>query len=113
MPNPAVKRIMLSVLVTLLLQAFFLPEVFSMPHGNPVTPYGDFCKKCGNYGTCRNLMNRRDAETALSEYYGAKGYTIAVENMRGRFIKARIMDRDNVVDVILFDRRTGRVRSVY
>ncbi len=36
-----------------------------------------------------------------------------IEKEKGRFIKARIMDNGKVVDVIIFDRRTGRIRSIY
>ncbi len=42
-----------------------------------------------------------------------KGLKISIGKARGRFIKARVEDKGKVVDVIIFDRRTGRIRSIY
>lgn len=78
-----------------------------------VTPYGDFCPKCGKYGTCNSVMTDYDAEKALKDYYNEKGLRVEVENSRGRFIRAKIRNEEEVVDVIIFDRHTGRVRSIY
>lgn len=81
--------------------------------GKEVTPYGDFCRRCTEYGTCDSLMSDEGANKAIFEYYHAKGLNVMIENSRGRFIKAKIINKNDVVDVIIFDRRTGRVRSIY
>ncbi len=78
-----------------------------------VTPYGDFCRKCTKYGTCKSLMSHDEAKQAMIDYYNKKGFGVEVESKKGRFIRAKIKDRHKVVDVIIFDRRTGRVRSIY
>ena len=83
------------------------------PEGKPVTPYGDFCPSCGKYGTCKSRMSSKAAEKAMVEYYHKKDLKVNIEKEKGRFIKARIMDNGKVVDVIIFDRRTGRIRSIY
>jgi hypothetical protein len=59
----------------------------------------------------------------MKDYFGKKGYTVEIEKWkrsgkgkrkgRERFIKAKVKDKDIVVDVIIFDRRTGRMRSIY
>jgi hypothetical protein len=87
--------------------------VYASSDGTPVTPYGDFCPKCGKYGTCRSQMSLNNAEQAIAEYYHEKGLSIDIEKAKGRFIKASIKDNGKVVDVIIFDRRTGRIRSIY
>jgi putative cell wall-binding protein len=87
--------------------------VYAASDGTPVTPYGDFCPKCGKYGTCRSQMSLNNAKQAIAEYYHEKGLNIDIENEKGRFIKASVKDNGKVVDVIIFDRRTGRIRSIY
>jgi len=88
-------------------------EGFAMHHGKSVTPYGDSCARCGHYGTCKSTISAEDAEKAITDYYHKKGFKIEIENRRGRFIKAKVKDKDRVIDVIIFDRRTGRIRSTY
>lgn len=87
--------------------------VYASSDGTPVTPYGDFCPKCGKYGTCKSQMSLKNAEEAIAEYYHEKGLKIDIEKAKGRFIKASVKDNGKVVDVIIFDRRTGRIRSIY
>jgi hypothetical protein len=88
-------------------------EVFAWSHKRPVTPYGDFCPRCSQYGTCKSMMSHEDAKRAMLDYYRKKGLGVELENKKGRFIRAKIKYRDEVVDVIIFDRRTGRIRSIY
>ena len=79
----------------------------------PVTPYGDFCPRCSEYGNCKTPMGHEDAKRAMIDYYHKKGMSVEIEKKRGRFIRAKITHKDDVVDVIIFDRRTGRIRSIY
>jgi len=90
-----------------------LTETFSEIHQKPVTPYGDFCPRCSEYGNCKSTMSHDDAKKALIEYYHQKGLGVELEKKRGRFIRAKIRDKHKVVDVIIFDRNTGRIRSIY
>ncbi len=78
-----------------------------------VTPYGDFCPQCGNYGTCQTIMTDYDAEKALKDYYSKKDLNVEIEELGKRFVRAKIRDKDGVVDIIIFDRETGRIRSIY
>ncbi len=103
----------------ILLIMFFLlfmgavPEVKAMHKGEQVTPYGDFCPRCTQYGVCKSLMSHDDSKKALIDYYNKKGFAVEVENKNGRFIRAKIKKINDVVDVIIFDRRSGRIRSIY
>ncbi len=90
-----------------------MSEALAWPLGKPVTPYGDFCPRCTEYGYCKSIMSHEDARKAMLDYYHKKGLNVELEKISGRFIRARIKDKGNVVDVIIFDRRTGRIRSIY
>jgi len=90
-----------------------LTEAISEGQKKPVTPYGDFCPRCSEYGNCKSTMSHDDAKRALIEYYHQKGLGVELEKKRGRFIRAKVRDKDKVVDVIIFDRRSGRIRSIY
>ena len=81
--------------------------------GKPITPYGDSCKRCSEYGTCKYTLSHEDAKKAMMDYYHKKGFIVELIHKRGRFIKAKVKDKNNVVDIIIFDRRTGRLRSIY
>lgn len=90
-----------------------LSEAYAWRNNMPVTPYGDFCPRCTDYGTCKSTMGHDDARKAMLDYYNEKGLSVEIVNKNGRFIKAKIKEKDKVVDVIIFDRRTGRIRSIY
>ncbi len=79
----------------------------------PVTPYGDFCPACSRYGFCKIRLTVAQARNALKQYYAQKGFTVKIEEVHGRFIKATVYDRGKIIDKILFDRRSGRIRSIY
>lgn len=107
------KRYVTVLIITLALLSVSLPEVFAWRNGKMVTPYGDFCPRCTKYGICKSVMSHEDAKKAMLDYYHKKGLHVELENKRGRFIKVKVKDKDKVVDVIIFDRRTGRIRSIY
>jgi hypothetical protein len=101
--------------------AFFLVSVLILiqntdsfaGHEGPVTPYGDFCPRCSEYGNCKSNMSHDEAKEALISYYQKKGLGVELEKKRGRFIRVKVKDRNKVVDIIIFDRRSGRIRSIY
>jgi len=92
-----------------------LSPVLAGQEGRGITPYGDFCRYCGEYGTCKRALSDDDAKKALFEYYRKRGLDVEIEKTDGRFIKARVMDnhKHKIVDVIIFDRKTGRMKSIY
>ena len=106
------RKIKALFIVSVMLSISFT-SMYVYPEGKPVTPYGDFCPKCSEYGTCKSQMSLSDTEQAIAEYYHEKGLKIKIEKAKGRFIKAYINDNGKVVDVIIFDRKTGRIRSIY
>jgi len=78
-----------------------------------VTPYGDHCGECTVYGTGRVAIPLPEAMHALKKYYEARGCEVGILRHRGRFIEAEIYRERRQVDRVIFDRRTGRVRSIY
>jgi len=77
-----------------------------------VTPYGDYCKECATYGTCKTILPLRDAVEAIVQYYRDKGCTVGRVWHKGRFIEADIYQGNRLVDKVLFDRKTSRIRSI-
>jgi len=76
------------------------------------TPYGDYCKECTTYGTCKTILPLREAVAAIAQYYRDKGCKIGRVWHRGRFIEAEIYQDNRLVDKVLFDRKTSRIRSI-
>ncbi len=86
---------------------------FAFSGHNKVTPFGDYCSRMSHYGKNKSIIDLKHAEEALNHYYKEKGLDIDVVSREGRFIKVHVIDKHAVVDIIIFDRSTGRVRSVY
>lgn len=78
-----------------------------------VTPYGDYCREYNSYGSCREAISPQQAMKAIDRYYREKGCQIRTFMPRGRFIEVDVYKDDRQVDKVIFDRKTGRLRSVY
>jgi len=93
--------------------ALFLSVGLSAHAGHDaVTPYGDYCKECTTYGTCKDPIPPQAAISAIENYYREKGYVVGRVRHKGRFIEAEIYEDNRLVDKVLFDRKTGRIRSI-
>lgn len=82
------------------------------PH---VRPYGDYCpKEHGRYGATRAVESEAEALAILSQYYRDRDVTVAKLEKRRMFFRAEIINFEgSLVDVVIIDRRTGRIRSIY
>jgi len=80
-----------------------------------VTPYGDFCPNCSVYGVrYKHKQVRHDkAVEAIRAYFVKRGYQIGNVRGLGRFIRVDVYRDKKLVDRIVFDRKTGRIRSIY
>jgi hypothetical protein len=78
----------------------------------PVTPYGDYCSRLSHYGMGKYMHSHRQSEQALKHYYKSRGFDVEITALHGRFIKADVLKDDTLVDTIIFDRHTGRIRSI-
>jgi hypothetical protein len=93
--------------------ALFLSAGLSAHAGQEtVTPYGDYCKECTTYGTCKDPIPPKAAINAIGNYYRDRGYTVGRVRHKGRFIEAEIFEDNRLVDKVLFDRKTSRIRSI-
>ena len=91
---------------------FLLIGVTAYAWNNRVTPYGDYCRECATYGTCKSILPLREAVAAIGQYYRDKGCTVGRMWHKGRFIEAEIYQDNRLVDKVLFDRKTSRIRSI-
>ena len=78
-----------------------------------VTPYGVSCPLCGEYGYCKKEVKHEEAVRALEKYYKEKGMTVAVTKKEGRFIEADVYKDKDLVDRVVLDGKTGKIRSIY
>ena len=90
-----------------------LTPTFALAGEAPVTPYGAYCKDCAVYGSCREAITPKEAMQSLRKYYEERGYSLGNVSHKGRFIEAEVLDNNKQVDKVIFDRKTGRIRSMY
>jgi hypothetical protein len=105
-----VNVLILTLILSLLLGAFIASAKHNKKH---TTPYGDYCSRVSHYGMHHKALSDKQVHEALKHYYSEKDLSFEIINSRGRFVKAFIKDGNKTVDTIIFDRHTGRIRSVY
>lgn len=79
-------------------------------------PYGDYCYGPGGgwYGAKRGVDSTGEAKSVLQDYYAGDDVTIGKIVKKENYFDAEILDRNNrIVDRVIVDRRTGRIRSIY
>ncbi len=104
------------LLITIFITGIFLAAVKNLHASSPkknATPYGDYCDRVSHYGKRHKAISDKQVREALKHYYGEKGLDFEIINLKGRFVKAFIKDGNKTVDTIIFDRHTGRIKSVY
>jgi hypothetical protein len=65
------------------------------------------------YGFRNHASGVHEAVEALEKYFSRQGLEVKVLGHGRRFIRAEVYDGEEMVDSILFDRMTGKMRSVY
>jgi hypothetical protein len=106
----------------LVLALFLLPLVAGLsageerkeprkPTGQPAIIYGDYCESA--YGYCTREMTVEEAANALRVFFGKRGFQSVVRAHMGRFVRADIYRGPHLVDSIILDRKTGKMRSIY
>lgn len=85
-----------------------------LEQGEPgITPYGDNCPTCSKYGTCKEKLSFYESVHDLQAYFAKKGLDIGNITGGGRFLRVEVKRGEVLVDRVIFDRKTGRLRSVY
>jgi len=79
--------------------------------GDERNPYGR--SKKGQYGEKSTVMDEAEAHKILGEYFQGD---VKIGNIKERkfYFEAEIRDRQGrLIDKVIIDRRTGRIRSIY
>lgn len=105
----------LLLLIILLITAIVLPDSNAQAmNGWWDGPYGDYCPMWGSYGARKIVKTAKEAKKILQEYFKNEPVVIGKIKERKLFFEAEIKDKNNnLIDVVIVDRRTGRIRSIY
>ncbi len=106
------KGLIFAITVSILLTLSLPTSGPAGQHNKGITPYGDFCERVSHYGMHKRMLSNEEVKEALTHYFGEKGLKFELVENSGRFVKAIIKDSNKVVDTIILDRHTGRIRSV-
>ncbi len=97
----------------LLVIVFFSVSAAAIAAHGDVKPYGDYSEWCCVYGVCKEDLGVREAEHVIEQFFASRGLTVVNMRYKGRFIEVEIYKNNRLFDKILFDRKTGRFRSMY
>ena len=76
------------------------------------TPYG--ISEGGDYGEQKRVTSPEQARRILQDYFAGKDVKIGRVSEKELYYEAEIRDASGkVVDVVIVDKRTGRIRSIY
>lgn len=89
--------------------------VFPFGYPNAVgerSPYGSTDE--GIYGQRRAVLSKEDARRILKRYFFRRNVKIGAIRERRFYFEAEIRDNKGyLLDIVLIDKRTGRIRSIY
>ncbi|MEW6002358.1 MAG: hypothetical protein AB1638_06910 [Nitrospirota bacterium] len=80
------------------------------------SPYGDYSPgpREGGYGARKEVRTADEARRILQKYFSSRSVRLGRMREKERFFEAEIRDRNNaLIDVVIIDKRTGRIRSIY
>jgi hypothetical protein len=82
-------------------------------------PYGSFCpgpRWGGPYGARRIVSSADDARQIIQTFFSSRGQEVRVGKIEERrwYFQAEVLDpKGELVDLVVIDKRTGRLRSIY
>ncbi|HAM50024.1 MAG TPA: hypothetical protein DCP92_04780 [Nitrospiraceae bacterium] len=97
----------------LVLFGLIFSSVYAEIDAKEISVYGDHCQLCGEYAYCRKQPTYGQAVSALRSYYEQRGLQVLVLKQKARFLEAEIYKGGCIVDRVLLDLKTGRIRSTY
>ena len=103
-----------AVLFSLFMAMFYFSSLTVAGAENP-SPRGGYKKGAETgYGEKRPVTTIEEAREALTEYFAEKDVKIGEVREQILFFEAEIRDKNNdLVDKVIVDKRTGRIRSTY
>jgi hypothetical protein len=103
-----------------ILLLFLMPAVFfhcgPFAYAQDASPYNDFRKSRTEtrYGEKRPVASAEEAKKVLIDFFREKDVRIGQITEKELFFEAEIRDKNNeLIDKMIVDKRTGRVRSIY
>ncbi len=80
-------------------------------------PYGSYCPgpRGGWYGARKAVRTTEEAKKILQDFFSMY-QNISIKNIKEKewFFEAEILDTNNaVIDKVIVDKRTGRIRSIF
>jgi hypothetical protein len=103
------------VLLIFLASAVFF-QCIPAAQAQDARPYGDFRKAQAEtrYGEKRPVTSIEEAKKKFHEYVADKDLRVEDITEKELFFEADIRDRKNkIVDKVILDKRTGRIRSIF
>jgi hypothetical protein len=79
-------------------------------------PFGGYCmgRERGWYGARKSVSTPEEARKILKEFFAGEDVIIGTIRDRRGFFEAEIKDKkDELIDVVIVDKHTGRIRSIY
>ena len=121
------KKLSLSIILAALVLSLSSADSFAMMHGpgrgsGEHRPYGGYCRgpKWGWYGARRDVKSPREVRQLLSEFLKDTDLSVGEIRDLGPFFEADIIgngeegeDRKTVIDILIVDKRTCRIRSKF
>lgn len=110
----ASEYILLSGIVAVIAVALFIAPAVAGDDGSPFGTYKQVAQGTG-YGAKKPVTSIKEARSALAEYFKDKDVKIGSIEEKELYFEAEILDKDGkeVVDRVIIDKRTGRIRSIY
>lgn len=88
-----------------------IPAAYAFERHYGYYPYGESGRR---YGERRVVAHSQEARRLLRDYFSGRDVRIGDIRERPLFFEADIRDRrGTLVDKVIIDRRTGRIRSMY
>lgn len=85
-------------------------------YSNTNVPYGHyhFLKRSGTYGDKSRVETAQEAVEIVKGFYSEKNMRAGQIIEKPRFFRIVILDGDsNIIDIVIIDKRSGRIRSIY
>jgi hypothetical protein len=113
-----VKKLLLISAFTLALFLVSSDHAFAMMHGQGHRgPYGGYCRgpKWGWYGARRHVKTVEEVRELLTEFLKDTPFAVGEIYDRESYFEVEIQSEDGseIVDILIVDKRTCRIRSKY
>ena len=118
-PQEMIMKKLVLITAFLALASLAVPDdVLAMMHGQGrhMRPYGGYCKgpRWGWYGAGRQVKTVEEVKELVTEFLGDTDLTTGGIQERETYFEVEIKDeKGEVIDLLIVDKRTCRIRSAY